>query len=83
LISVVGRADPFHWTTAPAENPLPLTVRVKAGPPAVAELGFKFVIAGGGLIVNCALLEVTPPELTVTPAAPGLVTRAAETVAVN
>ena len=49
----------------------------------MAELGFKFVIAGGGLIVNCALLEVIPPEIAVTPTAPGLAIKAAETVVVN
>jgi hypothetical protein len=58
-------------------------VSVKTGPPAVAELGFKFVIAGRGLIVNCALLEVRPPEVAVIATVPGLAIKAAETVAVN
>lgn len=83
LTTVVERGDPFHWTTAPAAKPLPVTVSVKAALPAVAELGFKFAIAGAGLIVNTELLEVTPPEIAVMPTAPGLPINAAETVAVN
>jgi hypothetical protein len=65
------------------EKPLPVTASVKAGPPAVAELGFNVVIAGAGLIVNCAPLDVTPPELTVTFTVPALAIKAAETGAVN
>ena len=56
---------------------------VKAEPPAVAEFGFKFTIAGRGLIVNCAPFEVTPLEIAVTLTVPGLAIRAAETVAVS
>ena len=39
--------DAFQRTVEPAWNPEPLTLRVKACPPATAELGFKLVIAGG------------------------------------
>ena len=44
------------------KKPEPLTVTVKAGPPAVAELGERPAIEGvGGLIVNVSALEVAPP----------------------
>ena len=60
---VVVRAEPFHLTVAPLMNPLPFTVRVKAGPPAVAELGFKLVRVGGPTelsMVNGTIFESTP-----------------------
>src|SRR2546421_3141544 len=44
---VVVRAEPFHLTVAPLKKPEPLTVRVKAAPPAVAEVGLRLVSAGG------------------------------------
>src|SRR5262245_42987541 len=49
LINVVCRAAPFHWTVAVMSRPpkpLPFTVRVNWGPPAVAELGFSEEMAG-------------------------------------
>jgi hypothetical protein len=46
----VGRDDPFHCTTASDPKPLPLTVSVKAGPVAVAELGLSEVTTGDGPI---------------------------------
>lgn len=82
LTKVVVTADPFHCTVALGAKPLPFTVSV-TGPPAVAEVGFKVVIAGPGLIVKDALLEATPPTLTVTLTVPGLAITAAEMVAVN
>ena len=76
-------ADPFQFTSAPDENTLPLTVRVKAWPPAVALDGLSEVIVGPALIVNVAPLDVTPPEVTVTVAAPAVAIRLAGTCAVN
>jgi hypothetical protein len=83
LTNAVVSADPFHWTTALEAKLLPVTARVKAGPPAVAELGLNIVIVGPALIVNCAAPEVTPPELTVILTVPALAIKAAETEAVN
>ncbi len=42
----------FHRTVAPDVKLWPLTVRVKAAPPAAAEAGAKEVIAGSALMVN-------------------------------
>ena len=80
---MVASADPFHWATAPVAKPLPVIASVKAGPLAVAEFGFNVVIAGAELIVNCAPLEVTPPDRTVTLTVPALAIKAAETGAVS
>jgi hypothetical protein len=46
LTTVVGRIVRFHSTTARGANPLPLMVSVKAGAPAVTELGLREVMAG-------------------------------------
>jgi hypothetical protein len=46
LTTVVKRGVTFHSTTARGANPLPLMVSVKAGAPAVAELGLSEVMAG-------------------------------------
>ena len=73
---VVVRDAPFHLTTEPKTKLLPLTVRVKAPPPAVALLGTRVVNAGTGLaalIVKVRALEVPPPGAglnTVTEAVP-------------
>jgi hypothetical protein len=83
LTKVVVRAELFHWTTAPDAKPLPLTVRVNAGPPAVAELGLSDAMTGGGLMVNDAPLEVAPPDVTVIAALSWLAMRAAGTAAVS
>jgi len=48
LTKLVVRADPFHCTVAPFENPVPFTVRVKAADPAVALPGESEVIVGVG-----------------------------------
>jgi hypothetical protein len=64
LTKVVVRFEPFHCTTELLMNPLPLTVRVKAAPPAVALVGEIEVMAGTGfdaVIVNARLAEVPPP----------------------
>ena len=83
LTYVVDSDVPFHFTTAPEANPLPFTVSVKADPPAVALEGLSEVIAGGGLMVNVAPPEVTPPETTVMVAVPCDAIRLADTDAVN
>src|ERR1019366_3395121 len=57
---------------------VPLIVSVKAGPPAFAELGFRFVIVGGGgLMVNVAPADVPPAVVTVTLAVPAAAIRLA------
>jgi hypothetical protein len=47
---VVVRPAPFHCTTEPLIKLLPLTVRVKAAPPAEADAGLRPVVAGTGLL---------------------------------
>ena len=43
---------------------MPLTVRVKAVPPAAAKLGLRLVMASpGGLIVKLTAPEAAPPEI--------------------
>ncbi len=83
LTYVVDSTEPFHFTSAPEENPLPFTVSVKAAPPAVVLEGLSELIAGGGLMVNVAPLDVTPPETTVMVAVPCDAMRLADTDAVN
>src|SRR5690349_19418846 len=48
LMNVVTRGDPFHRTSPapPTSKPVPLTVMVRSGPPAVAELGLSVLIVG-------------------------------------
>ena len=46
LTNVVVRFDPFHLTAEPETNLVPLTVRVKAGPPAGTALGLMLVSTG-------------------------------------
>jgi hypothetical protein len=59
---VVAQSAPFHRTTELGINPLPLTVRANAGPPAVAEAGLRLVVAGTGLlIVKFRAFEMPPP----------------------
>jgi len=48
---VVARSDPFHRTIAPVTKLDPVTVRVKAGPAASAELGLSPEMAGTGLLI--------------------------------
>jgi hypothetical protein len=62
LANVVVRADPFQSTTEPETKFEPFTVRVKAGPPAVALLGEIELIAGTGLLTaNVIAFDVPPP----------------------
>ena len=83
LTKLVLSAVPFHCTTAPETKPVPLTVSVKAGPPAVAEFGLSDVIAGAAATVKVAVLDVTPFSTTVTVTVPGVAIRVAATWAVN
>src|SRR5437773_11184789 len=46
---VVGRSWPLKRTTESYMNPLPLTVRVKSGSPAMTVPGDRLVVAGDGL----------------------------------
>jgi len=49
LTNVVVLAAPLNFTTDVETNPVPLTVRVKAAPPAVALVGEREVAVGAGL----------------------------------
>ena len=51
----------FHWTVEEGKKPVPVTVRVNAGPPAITELGLSAVIAGGLRTVKVNALDVPPP----------------------
>ena len=69
---------------------LPFTVKVKADPPAVVEVGLILVVAGVGLlatvIVNVWALEVPPPGAgvkTVTVAVPAVARSDARIAAVS
>jgi hypothetical protein len=64
LTKVVVSGVAFQFTTAAGSKPVPFTVRVNPGPPAVAELGLRLVIVGPGLMVKATALEVTGPGLT-------------------
>ena len=50
LPKVVVRSAPFQRTMEPVMKLVPVTVRVKAEPPAVVEEGFRLVIVGDGLL---------------------------------
>jgi len=81
----VARPLPFHFTTElPLTNPVPVTVRVKAAPPAVPLAGASNVIVGAGLfarlMVNARFPDVPPPGVglnTVTCAVPAAMISAA------
>jgi hypothetical protein len=84
LISVVVSGVVPQITLAPVTKLLPLTVRGKDAPPAVAEPGLRLLIAGtAGVIVNVAAVDVTPPAVTATLAVPADVISDAGTVAAN
>jgi hypothetical protein len=53
LTNVVGMAVPFHLTVEPDKKPVPFTVRVKAAPPAVAEVGLTPVMPGPATLNDC------------------------------
>lgn len=55
------REEPFQTTVEPDRKPEPLIIRVKLGPPAVAEFGLRAEIAGvGALIVKLSVFDVVP-----------------------
>ena len=51
LTNVVVLAAPLNFTTEVDTKPVPLTVRVKAAPPAVALVGEREVAVGAGLLM--------------------------------
>ena len=51
LTNVVVLAAPLNFTTDVDTKPVPLTVRVKAAPPAVALVGEREVTVGAGLLM--------------------------------
>jgi hypothetical protein len=56
LTQVVVRVEPLQSTVAPFPKLLPLTVRVKAGDPALAVGdGDKLVIVGAGVMTELAI----------------------------
>jgi hypothetical protein len=55
----------FHPTAEPDENPVPFTVKVNAGPPALAVLGLMALMTGAGITVKVTAFDVTPPDSTV------------------
>ena len=89
LTKVVVRAAPFQRTADPETKLLPLTVSVKAGPPAVALLGASEPsagAAGGGAAatVKGNAPDAAPPGLsTETWAVPGAAMSAAAMAALN
>jgi uncharacterized membrane protein YedE/YeeE len=76
LTNVVVTAVPLNFTLAPLTNPVPVTAKVNAAPPAFALVGESVVIVGAGLlIVNVKFPEVPPPGvglLTATFAVPAV-----------
>ena len=78
---VVASVVLFHCTSAPDAKPVPFTVRVNCGPPAVTRLGVSDVIIGRSLIVNGNDLDRRLPETTVTAAVPAVAIRFAGTSA--
>jgi len=58
---VVVRANPFQRTVDVPTKPVPFTVRVKAGDPAVRNAGTKLVMVGMGLTMGYDTTFETPP----------------------
>jgi hypothetical protein len=84
VTNVVVNGVLFNDTTAPAANPVPVTVKVNAAPPAVTLEGEMLVITGpGGVMVNVKALVITPLTFTVMDADPACAIRLALTAAVN
>ena len=64
LMNVVATLFRWKLTCEFDTNPVPFTVRVNSGPPAVALEGEMFETANGargGKIVSVTILEVPPP----------------------
>ena len=87
LIYVVARSAPAQRTTEEGTNFVPVTVRVKPAPPAVAEDGLRLVRVGTGFVIANTRAEVTPPPgvrlKTVIAAVPALAILAASILAVS
>ena len=83
---VLVRLDPFQFTIDVETKLVPVTVRVKAAPPAVVLLGESAVAVGLGLsTVNVTALEVPPPPgfITVTGNVPARAISATVIIAVT
>jgi hypothetical protein len=84
---VVVRLTPFHLTTEVDEKFVPVTVSVKAEPPAGAQAGLRLVMVRGGMrIENVSAFEAPPPGAglkTVIGTDPTAVILLAGTVALN
>jgi hypothetical protein len=65
VINVVVSAVLFQFTTDLPENPLPFTVSVNAGPPAIAVLGLIVLMVGAAATVNVTAFDVTAFDSTV------------------
>jgi hypothetical protein len=83
LTNVVARLVPLHRTVVPEENPVPVTVSVNAGPPAVAVVGLSCVRAGPFATVKVTAFEVTVLDRTVMETEAASAIRSADTEAVN
>jgi hypothetical protein len=63
--NAVGCAAPFRWTAGDEIKSVPFTVRVNAGPPAMAFVGEMFETDGNGfaaaMMSNAIAGEVSPP----------------------
>jgi hypothetical protein len=85
--NVVVRFAPFQRTTELPLNPVPLTVRLKAGPPVGATLGLRPVVVGTPLLMDTVCAFETPPPgdglLTVTEMVPVVAISAVDIVARN
>jgi hypothetical protein len=81
---VVLRAVLFHINTVPETNPLPVTVRMNAAPPAVTPPGDDPDMVGGGAVIGKLNGAVNNPFWeTVIETAPAVAIRAEGTAAVN
>lgn len=66
-MNAVVRALPFHCTMEAGTKFVPTIDSVKDPPPAMAELGFKLAMLGGGdMTVKVTPLLATPPTVTTT-----------------
>lgn len=58
---VVARSAPLNFTTEPLIKLLPLSVSVKAAPPAMADAGLSEAMAGVGLLIVKFVAVDNPP----------------------
>lgn len=59
---MVGREAPFHCTMEPLTKFMPVTVKVKSGPPTGTLGGDREMSAGRGtVILKLLVLDVPPP----------------------